>query len=114
MEDLIEELVGDIADEFDVDEPLFVPLGDDQYRVSGKMPIDELNGIFDPPFPEGDWNTVGGFVLHLKGQIPSEGEVLEIPGYELIPERVQRRRIAVVRIVKVTSPPGASVKTMDE
>ncbi len=101
LEDLIEELVGEIADEFDVDEPLVEPLSEQEYRVSGKMPVDEVNDLLGVDLPVGDWDTVGGLVLHLRGQLPAEGERLAAPdGTVLVAEKVQGRRIGSVRIVR--------------
>ena len=101
LEDLIEELVGEIADEFDVDEPLVEPLSEREYRVSGKMPVDEVNDLLGVDLPVGDWDTVGGLVLHLRGQLPAEGERLAVAGGSvLVAEKVQGRRIGSVRIVR--------------
>ncbi len=101
LEDLIEELVGEIVDEFDRDEPLIEPLGEHQYRVSGRMAIDELNELLHADLPVGDWDSVGGLLLALLGHVPSEGESSESEGYLLVAERVQGRRIARVRIERV-------------
>ncbi len=98
LEDLIEELVGEIADEFDVEEPLIESLGGDDYRVSGKMPVDEVNDLLGTELPVGDWDTIGGLVLHLLGRVPIEGEAAHVGGHELVAERVQRRRIGAVRL----------------
>ncbi len=106
MEDLIEELVGEIADEFDVEEPLIESLGDDRYRVSAKMPVDEVNELAGTELPVGDWDTIGGLVLHLRGRVPAEGEATTWDGYELVAERVQRRRIGTVRLRRVSPPPS--------
>jgi len=98
LEDLIEELVGEIADEFDVDEPLVEPLSDHEYRLSGKMPVDEVNELLGTDLPVGDWDTVGGLFLHLRGQVPVEGEQIDSGGNVLVAEKVQGRRIGSVRI----------------
>jgi putative hemolysin len=105
LEDLIEELVGEIADEFDIDEPALVGLGPDHYRVSAKMPVDEVNELLGADLPVGDWDTIGGLVLHLGGHVPTEGEVFTCGEWVLVAERVQRRRIVSVRI-EHTRPPA--------
>src|ERR1019366_8653721 len=87
LEDLIEELVGEIADEFDVDEPLVEPLGEDGYRVPGKMSVDDVNELLVAHFPVGDWDTIAGLLLHMKGQVPAEGESIEVAGHRLTSER---------------------------
>ena len=75
LEDLIEELVGEIVDEFDVDEPLIEPLGGGQFRVSSKMAVDEVNEILGAELPTGDWDTIGGLVPGGQRACPSRGRV---------------------------------------
>jgi hypothetical protein len=105
LEDLIEELVGEISDEFDVDEPLIVPLGGGQFRVSSKMPVDEVNEFLGAELPTGDWDTIGGLVLAVMGHVPSEGESIEVDGHLLVAEKMQGRRIGSVRILRLQGPP---------
>ena len=99
LEDLIEELVGEIVDEFDVEEPSIEALAGGAYRVNARMPLDEVNELLEADFPEGDWDTIGGFVFNLLGHVPAEGETVEHDGYRLAAEKVQGRRIGRVRIV---------------
>ncbi len=101
LEDLIEELVGEIVDEYDVEEPPIEPLPGGDVRVNARMPIDELNELLDAEFPEGDYDTVGGLVYYLLGHVPSEGETVDYDGRRLRAERVQGRRIGRVRISKL-------------
>ncbi len=105
LEDLIEELVGEIVDVFDVDEPLIVPLGGGQFRVSAKMAVDEVNEILGAELPTGDWDTIGGLVLALTGHVPAEGESIEVNGHLLVAEKLQGRRIGSVRILRLNGPP---------
>ena len=104
LEDLIEELVGEIVDEFDVEEPSIEALANGAYRVNARMPLDEVNELLGADFPEGDWDTVGGFVFNLLGHVPTEGEAVEHDGYRLAAEKVQGRRIGRIRIAKVPKP----------
>jgi len=101
LEDLIEELVGEIVDEYDVEEPPIEPLPGGDVRVNARMPIDELNELLDSEFPEGDYDTVGGLVYFLLGHVPAEGETVDYDGRRLQAERVQGRRIGRVRITKL-------------
>ncbi len=101
LEDLIEELVGEIVDEYDVEEPPIEPLPGGDVRVNARMPIDEVNDLLDAEFPEGDYDTVGGLVYYLLGHVPSEGETVDYGGRRLRAERVQGRRIGRVRISKL-------------
>ncbi len=101
LEDLIEELVGEIVDEYDVEEAKVEPLANGDVRVNARMPIDELNDLLGAEFPEGDYDTVGGLVYFLLGHVPAEGETVDYDGRQLRAERVQGRRIGRVRISKL-------------
>ena len=101
LEDLIEELVGEIYDEFDVEERMVEPLPGGAVRVNARMPIDEVNDLLASDLPEGDWDTVGGFFFSQLGRVPSEGETVEYDGHQLRAERVQGRRIGRVRITPI-------------
>ena len=104
LEDLIEELVGDIVDEFDVEEPLSEPMPNGEVRVNARMPIDEVNDLLNADLPTGDWDTIGGLVFKLLGHVPVEGETVNADGHILVAEKVQGRRIGRVRIAKQPSP----------
>lgn len=109
LEDLIEELVGEIVDEFDREEPLLEPFPDGAFRVDARMAVDEVNELLHASLPEGDWDSVGGLMFHLLGHIPVEGESVECDGRLLRAERVQGRRIGRVRILpasQATDPPS--------
>jgi CBS domain containing-hemolysin-like protein len=108
LEDLIEELVGEIVDEYDVEEPRVEPLPGGDVRVSARMPIDELNDLLHAELPEGDWDTVGGLVYNLLGHVPTEGEAVETNGHRIRAEKVQGRRIGRVRIAKLPQPTPTS------
>jgi putative hemolysin len=98
LEDLLEELVGEIVDEYDVEEPPVEQLPDGEVRVTARMPIDEVNELVDADLPEGDWDTVGGLLYSLLGHVPAEGESVLCDGRRLTAERVEGRRIGRVRI----------------
>jgi putative hemolysin len=108
LEDLIEELVGEIVDEFDVEEPPVEQLANGEVRVNARMPIDELNDLLHADLPTGDWDSVGGLVFNLLGHVPTEGEEVVVDGHKLVAERVQGRRIGRVRVAKVPEPAPAS------
>ncbi len=98
LEDLIEELVGEIVDEYDVEEATIEPLPGGDVRVNARMSIDELNELLHTELPEGDWDTVGGLMFNLLGHVPTEGESIDYDGHRLRAEKVQGRRISRVRI----------------
>lgn len=100
IEDLIEELVGEIADEYDVEEPMVVAMGTDAYRVDGRLAVDELGELFNVELPDEDWDTVGGLVLGLAGRVPEEGESFDLDGLIIKTQRVQGRRVAEVTVTR--------------
>jgi putative hemolysin len=100
LEDLIEELIGEIEDEYDVEEPPVEQLANGDVRVTARMSIDQVNELVGAELPEGDWDTVGGLVYSLLGHVPTEGESVDSDGHRLTAERVQGRRIGRVRISK--------------
>ena len=110
LEDLIEELVGEIVDEFDVEEPGVEDLGNGDVRVNARMPIDEVNELLKAELPTGDWDSVGGLVFNLLGHVPTEGEAVDVDGHRLVAEKVQGRRIGRVRITKAESPAPAAAE----
>ncbi len=100
LEDLIEELVGEIVDEYDVEESLLDRQLDGTYKVDARILIDELNDLTDMNLPEGDWDTVGGLVLDVFGRVPSRGEECHVDGYRLRVEQIHGRRITKVVIAE--------------
>jgi CBS domain containing-hemolysin-like protein len=105
LEDLLEELVGEITDEYDRDEPQVEPVADGSFRVNGRLPIDELNELLDVDLPQEEWDTVAGFMLGLLGAIPSEGEEVRYDNLSFKAERVQGRRVEKVLISRVEPEP---------
>jgi putative hemolysin len=98
LEDVIEELVGEIVDEFDVDDPIVEPLAGGGIRVYGRTPLDQVNDLLGARLPEGDWDTVGGLVYNQLGHVPVEGESVLVAGWQLTAQRIQGRRIGRVGI----------------
>ena len=99
LEDLIEELVGEITDEFDIDDPIVEPVPGGGIRVHARTPLDEVNELLGARLPDGDWDTVGGLVYDRIGHVPLEGESVDVPGWRLTAQRIQGRRIGRVSIV---------------
>lgn len=98
FEDLVEEIVGEIVDEYDEEAPMVESLGDGVYAVDARLSVDELSDAIGHPIPTGDWDTVGGLVLALAGRVPEEGESFDVEGLTLTVDRVQGRRVSRVRI----------------
>jgi putative hemolysin len=107
LEDLIEELVGEIVDEFDVEDPLVEPLPSGDLRVHARPPMDEVNDLLHADLPEGDWDTIGGLLYRELGHVPYEGESVELGGWRLVAQRIQGRRIGRVLISRVARADGS-------
>jgi CBS domain containing-hemolysin-like protein len=103
LEDVIEELVGEIVDEFDVEGPAIEYLDDGSVVVAGRMAIDEVDDLLDAEFPKGTWDTIGGLLLDLCGGIPEEGETQITDGFRLTAQRLDGRRIERVQIERLLS-----------
>ena len=110
LEDLLEELVGEITDEYDLEEPEFEQIDADVFRVSGKTSIDDVNELLRVDLPDEEWDTVAGLVLDCFGRIPDEGEECRIDGLTFRAETVQGRRIASVLITRRPDPEPALVE----
>ena len=105
LEDLLEELVGEIRDEYDEDERLIQRVAPRSFRVSGRLAIDELNTATGLQIPDDAFDTVGGWVLDLFGRVPQKGEKTEADGVRVAVEKVERTRVLEVL---VTLPDAAS------
>ncbi|MGI8756414.1 MAG: hemolysin family protein [Acidimicrobiales bacterium] len=103
LEDLIEELVGEIVDEFDIEDARVEPVAGGGVRVSGSLTVDDANDLLDVHLPEGDYDTVSGLMLHQLGRLANAGDIATCGSAQLTVERVQGRRIMRVRIDKVAA-----------
>ena len=93
IEDILEEVVGDIRDEYDVEEPPIEEQEGRRYWVSGRVSLDDLSSALGHRFEGDDVATVGGLVFQKLGRVPRAGEELTLDGFRIVVERVTRRRI---------------------
>jgi putative hemolysin len=93
IEDILEEIVGDIRDENDWEEPPIVVEENKRYWISGRVTLDELSEVLGERFGDEDITTVGGLIFQRLGRVPHAGESLTLPGYRVVVERVVRRRV---------------------
>lgn len=98
LEDLVEEIVGEIHDEFERGEKLFEKIGEGAYLVDGGLSLGDLDAQLKIKLPQGDYDTVAGFTLSHLGKVPSVGALVVIEKYKISVERVHHRRITRVRI----------------
>jgi CBS domain containing-hemolysin-like protein len=108
MEDLLEEIVGEIVDEHDHDEPQVERLDDGSLRVIARFGVDELSELLDVELPNQDWDSVGGLVVGTLGRVPSEGESVTVHGVTLEVERMDGRRIGKVLVHAQTTEPESA------
>jgi CBS domain containing-hemolysin-like protein len=104
LEDLLEELVGEITDEYDQEEAEITEVEPGVHRVSGKVSIDDVNERLRVELPDEEWDTVAGFVLDLFGKIPEAGEERDFQGLRFRAEEVLGRRIAKVLVTRLPTP----------
>jgi len=104
LEDLIEEIVGEIEDEFDVPEQTIVQLDDDTWRLDGRFPIDEFNERFGTEIPEEDFHTVAGFVFGQLGRAPEPGDDVPYDGLRFDVLEVEGNRIEQIAVTFVERP----------
>jgi putative hemolysin len=105
IEDLIEEIVGEIQDEYDEEEPMIVRLSDDEARVDGRAAVDDLQELFDTTFgleDEDEYDTVGGLIYHRIGGIPKPGDEVRVDGLLLTVESTDGRRVDKVLVVRMS------------
>jgi magnesium and cobalt exporter, CNNM family len=100
IEDIVEEIVGEISDEHEDEEATMVDLGDGRYLVSGLLRIDALEEMLDATLTGGDYETVAGMIFTTLGRIPKVGAVVAKNGWLFEVDRADRRRIYRVRVVK--------------
>jgi CBS domain containing-hemolysin-like protein len=93
IEDVLEEIVGEIRDEYDVEEPAIEREGNARFWVAGNVPADELRELLGVDLGVNDVTTVGGLVYALFGRVPRSGESLTRAGVRVVVERIRRRRI---------------------
>lgn len=99
MEDLVEEIVGDIADEYDIQETEIEVIKEDEYIVDGGTRIDLVNEMIGTRIESEDFDSIGGFILGELGGLPEVGEVIEVDGVTFKVEEVDKNRIEELRIL---------------
>jgi len=106
LEDCLEELVGEIVDEYDIEETAVRRLPNGDYLVDGGVQIDELNELLDLSLPDEDWDTIAGFLFSTLEHVPDPGEAVDHDGWRFAAEEIDGRRIRMVRVSLVPRPHG--------
>ena len=102
IEDLVEEIVGEIRDEYDVDEELVLPVSEHEALMDARVPFPEVKETFGLPDPDGEeeFDTLGGYITHELGRLPKAGETLERNGVKFIVESLDGRRVGRIRVIR--------------
>ncbi len=107
LEDLLEEIVGEIQDEYDWEERAVEKLRDGSLVVEGTLPAAELREAHQVPLPEGEFETVAGFMLEQLGTVPKGGEVVHIADWRYTIVDVEKNRISKVKIERFPQAPAS-------
>jgi putative hemolysin len=108
VEDMLEEIVGEIVDEFDRDEESIHRISDNEAILDARVGIDELEELFGVKVEEGDFDSVGGFILSHLGKMPTAGEEVRVDGLVVRILAVSGRRIKRVRVIREEQPPSSN------
>jgi putative hemolysin len=108
IEDVLEEIVGDIRDETDEEEPPVERDGDDRFWFSARLTLDELSEVLGVEVRHDEVSTLGGLVFEMLGRVPRAGEELHLAGFRVVVERVVRRRVQRVYFERTT--PGETLR----
>ncbi len=101
LEDLLEEIVGDIRDEFDEDEDEEISLlSDGSYQIDGQIKLDEVNDLLDIHLKSDDYDSIGGYIIETLDCLPEVNDSIHVEGYTFLVDSLDKNRIEKVRIIK--------------
>ncbi|MEL6924690.1 MAG: hemolysin family protein [Bacteroidota bacterium] len=107
IEDVVEQIFGEIEDEHDQEEHVEIQVSDTEYLFSGRLEISHLNEKYEQiDFPEGEYTTLSGYLVMTTETIPEQGIVIELNGYQFILELVSSTKIETVRVIKLEEAPN--------
>jgi CBS domain containing-hemolysin-like protein len=114
LDNVLEELVGDIQDEFDADMQEYKKISDDEFIVEGALGLYEVNDLVGLELESADVSTIGGYVTHLLGHLPRVGEQVRIDGYVVIVTKADGRRVDELHFKKIEEEPKPEKKEGEE
>ncbi len=103
LEDIIEEIIGDVMDEYDAELNMIVENEDGSITVNARLDVDDLEEYLKVEFPEGKFESVGGFVISYLGRVPGTGEKMIYGDLEFVVENADSRKIETIRIKDIQS-----------
>ncbi len=98
VEDILEEMLGEIRDEFDVEEEVCNKIDEYTFIISGKLEVDQLNEEHDLKIPEGDYETLAGYITSTTGKIPKRGEIINIDHFKFLVIKTDRKKVDLVKL----------------
>jgi putative hemolysin len=98
MEDLIEEIMGDIEDEYDKEESIISQIDENNFYIKGNLAVSDFNSTFDINVEEGEYDTMNGYLLTTLGKLPKEGTLVELDEVDLLVNKVDNRRIEQIKV----------------
>ena len=111
LEDILEEIFGEIEDEHDDEDYIDEQITEGEYRFSGRLEIDHINEKYEEiKIPFGEYNTLSGYIVMTTGEIPEEGDEILLGSYKFIFEKVSERKIEIIRLIV----PGLSEESLDD
>lgn len=99
VEDILEEIFGEIRDEYDIEEEIYKKIDKNTYIISGKVEVDQLNEVFDLAIPESDYETIAGFITNKIGRIPIQNETLHLDHFRVVILRADKTRIDLIKLI---------------
>lgn len=114
IEDIVEEIVGEIIDESDPDDKYLTPLSQDEWLVDGRFPCDDSAALGWPVEESGDYETIAGWLMDTLDSVPQVGEELEIGGYSFKIQSMRRRRISIIRVKRLQKENGIAQTEQQE
>lgn len=103
MEDLIEEVMGDIEDEYDKEESIISKIDENNFYIKGNLNVSDFNNIFDSNIEIGEYDTINGYLLTVLDKFPNEGTIVELDNINLLINKVNNRRIEEIKVSIKTS-----------
>ena len=99
IEDIGEEIIGNIDDEYTAGEKLYKKMAPNKYLIKGRMDIDDLNHLLSTKLPKGNYETLGGFLMHRLGRVPQRKEKVDFSGIKFIIENADQKSIKEVLVI---------------